>query len=393
MATHKEIRSFFYDEDMKEITDFLLKRYEPTKLSKLDILNLIYPVIKDNYLQMMSSKKIDFNILMKADNVIRRYLFPKSYIKGKEFGNLHKEFKNGNKKAFEMLLERNLHFPSLALSKLNYDSPFDEDLFEEGIILLMKYMKKYKDSDTYHFQVYLNRYLTCSLNSKIKEKYSDYEEVDINFLKPNTCIFYYEDDSNFDYDNVSIIFEKEELNFIKNFIIKAPGLSFLEKTSMMAKFGLIGRCSISYNELSKCFDCEKQNIQKAGSNGILKIKKIYHNCSSFEIENYDKYSNYGLCDYLLSDKNIVFNCMDNLTKEELTLIKYVWGNDFSAIKNLDNISFTKEQVILYYKAIAKIYKNIKIFISNSKKVISSDNKWIHAYQIYNEEKGQAFIKK
>ena len=37
----------------------------------------------------------------------------------------------------------------------------------------------------------------------------------------------------------------------------------------------------------------------------------------------------------------------------------VWGNDFTSIKELSNINFSKEDLIEYYNAIGKLFRSIQ----------------------------------
>lgn len=391
MATHKEIRSFFYREDMIEITDFLLKRYEPTNLDKLDILCIIYPVIKKHYKELTPDEKVSLDILKKTDDVIRRHLFPKSYVQKESCDKLFDKWVKGDIKSFDKLVERNLHLPSLTLSRLEYSSPFDEDLFEIAIETLILNIKKYDKAYSKCISSYLNDKVYKALASKVKERNKNNQEkkIDLSSLKPNTVILHYSDSSDssdYGYDNVNDYVETESFNLFKKNILKTPYLSFLEKTSIMAKFGFINNFDITYKELAICFNTSYQNLQIAIKKGLKKLQE-HKNINNV---NYD----YSLFEYFSTDKRIVLICMSNLSTEQVELLKCVWGEDFYNLKKLEDVNFTEEQVVLYYKAIATIYNQIKKCKSNIKNTIVSDNKNIYIYETgNNQEKGQAFIKK
>jgi len=380
MATHKEIRRFFYKEEMIEKTNFLLKRYEPTNLDELDILRIIYPVVKDYYSEIISNKKINYNILKRSDDAIRRYLFPKSYIQKESCDKIYDKWKKGDIKAFDKLIERNLHLPSLILSRLGYFSPFDEDLFEIGIEALILNIKKYDKSYSKCISSYLNDKVFKALASEIKEynKNMQEKEIDLLSLKPNTPILHYSDSDDGWYDNVNDYVEIKNVSLFRKNVLKTPYLTFLEKISIMARFGFINNLEISYKELAECLNAKHQNFEEAVNKGFLKLQKL-QNINNI---NYD----YSLFEFFLSDKRIVLYCMKDLQAEEMRLIKNVWGEDFINLKDFEDINFTKEQVLIYYKAISKIHKSIKTFMNNTK-----NNKI--GYEIFSDEEKEVQPKK
>ncbi len=337
---------------MKETTETLLKRYEPTNLDKLDILRVIYPVIK-------SKPELDEKVIEKVDDTIRRILFPKSYVQKESCDKIYEEWKQGDLNSFNKLVERNLHLPSLILSKIKFDSPFDNDLFEEGIILVILYLKKYNITYSTILSSYLNHSLIRPLTSMVKERYiKEDKEIYINSINSNPVLLTHKDD--YYYECVNDFIEKDNFNLIKDILFKTSHLSFLEKTVLMATLGLINDFPIKSVELAQYFGCVPQNINQALKNALSKVEKLKCMQTSPEIYNYNIKFKYSIFKYFCSDKKIVLNCMDDLDQEEIELIKYVWGNDFSSMKNLSDINFTSEQVVIYYKAIAKIYKNIKM---------------------------------
>lgn len=365
MATHREIRRFFYSEDMIEITDFLLKRYEPTNLSKLDILRVIYPTIIKLYKLDIEEQEFKQEVVKKIDIEIIQYVL---LLRGNKesFNVLYKKWKSGNEKDFLNLLKKASHLIWLELIDLEYENPFSEELFQEGIIILINLIKKYKISYKSPFNVYLTHGLKTRLITVIN-KYKRFEnDMNINYIISNTSSVNYMDDNCIKYDNVNEFVNKSELVLIKNILFKTSYLSFLEKTTVMAKFGFINNFSISYSNLAKYFGCLPQNINQIGLNALSKIKKLQYDekyCLKYKAK---VASNYSLFEYFSSDKRIVLICMSNLSSEQVELLKYVWGEDFYNLKKLEDIDFTEEQVVLYYKAIATIYKSIKILIDDFK---------------------------
>ncbi len=90
---------------------------------------------------------------------------------------------------------------------------------------------------------------------------------------------------------------------------------------------------------------------------LSKLRKVY---SLKLYEDKDTYKRRNdLFSFMGTSKEIVLYEMKCLNKKEIKLIKMVWGDDFTSLKKLSNINFSKDDLIIYYNAIGKLFRNIQ----------------------------------
>lgn len=376
MLTHKEIKNFFYSEDMRKITDSLLKRYEPTNLDKLDILRVIYPAVINLYKLDIEEKEFKKRIIEKADEIIMNHLFP-HYNNNQEESSekIYERWKNGDNGALYELLEKNQHLISLTLITLQYDDPFSEDLYQEGFKILINLIKEYDKNSLTPFTAYLNPKLKRKIKRVIKEhKRNMQAEEKYSYISSiNGSILTYKD---YDaYNNIDVFINREYLKFIKQFLMKTSYLNFMEKVIVSAKLGFINEVVINSSILLRNFDYTRQNIKRVLDIALNKIRMLKQNESYFKLYEEDIKKDHSLFEHLPFNKKEILEYLNLLEPNEIWLLKQVWSNDFSALSNLDNINLNEEQVILYYKVISKIYNNLnkEISIYDRKKNISNNS--------------------
>lgn len=283
---------------------------------------------------------------------------------------LYENWKNKDENAFKELINKNLHLIDLTLKKLEFNDKIKDDIYQEGVIILINLIKKYDSSSKVPINIYLNKGLNQEL-SKLIKKYDINDKVSrTSNTNQDDNLPMYKDADEY-YDNINDYVEKENLNNMKSFIFKTSYLNFTEKLVLMAHFGFINDFSISYNELSKYFGFTRSYVQKISSNALIKIKKLKINKNIYE-QYKEEINNFSFYDFMQVDKTICEYAMRDLTILEKSLIKSVWKNNLSSMNKLEDINFDKNQVIMYYSALIKIYKNIKKVI----KEINSNTKII-----------------
>lgn len=284
---------------------------------------------------------------------------------------LYKNWKIYNdESAFKELINKNIHLIDLSLKKLEFNDKIEDDLYQEGVIILINLIKKYDSSSKVPFNIYLNKGLNQEL-LKVIRKYDMNNKVSrtSNITQDDNLPMYKDADEY--YDNIYDYIEKENLKTMKDFIFKTSYLNFKEKLVLMAHFGFINDFSISYAEFSKYFGFSKSYVQKISSNALIKIKKLKINKNIYE-QYKEEINNFSFYDFMQADKTICEYAMEDLTILEKSLIKCVWKDDFSSMNNLENVNFNEKQVIMYYSILIKIYNSIKKVI----KEINSNNKII-----------------
>ena len=270
---------------------------------------------------------------------------------------LYKNWKNKDENSFKELINKNIHLIDLTLKKLEFNDNIKDDLYQEGVIILINLIKKYDSSSKVPINIYLNKGLNQEL-SKLIKKYSMNDKVGrTSNTNLDDNLPTYMDDEEY-YDNIDDYVEKENLNDMKSFIFKTFYLNFTEKLVLMAHFGFINDFSISYTEFSKLLGCTKSNVQRIASNALIKIEKLKIDKNIYE-QYKDEINNFSFYDFMHADETICEYAMENLTSLEKSLIKIVWNDDLSSMNKLENINFNDKQVIMYYSALIKIHQNIK----------------------------------
>lgn len=262
---------------------------------------------------------------------------------------LLEEYKNGNEKAYEELIKNNLYIVRNVLSRKKYNKQDEEDLLQEGMILLASYIKKYSfDSKSYDS---LKHYLLNTINMRYDAVIKKYDKERIGKLETLNM--------NVEFQLCDFIVEmenKELINEMKDFIVKTDYFTFLQKNTLISK-GFINELVLSDTNLANAFKVSSNNFYIKNMDALSKLRRAY---SLKLYEDKDTYKRRNdLFSFMGTSKEIVLYEMKCLNKREIKLIKTVWGNDFSSIKELRNINFSKEDLIEYYNAIGKLFRNIQ----------------------------------
>ena len=249
--------------------------------------------------------------------------------------------KKGDKKAFEQLVNNNMYLVEHYLNKNIYNKNDKDDILQEGYILLLELIKEYINKDS-------KDNLNLFLHNKIKAKIG-------NILKKyNNTDSMQECNINTSFDIVIATEQKELIDTLKNIIVGTNTFTFMQKNTLLAKLGFIKNKILTDKELADAFNCSPNNfyIKYIDSTGKLRrlmskgIKKenIYH---------------MDLSSYFETSKEILIDVInESLDKEEISLLKIVWGDDFGNFNKLEDITLTEEDVIDYYKVIGKLYNII-----------------------------------
>ena len=262
---------------------------------------------------------------------------------------LLEEYENGNEKALEELIKNILYIIKNVLDRKKHDKNDEEDLVQEGMILLANYIKKYLfDSQT---EISLKQYLSNSLNMRFDTIINKYNK---NRLQENDNLIEYDEKSSYDF--ISEMENMELIKELKNFIVKTNYFTFLQKNILISK-GFINEIVLSETDLSNAFNTSYQNFYVKKTYAASKLKKAYFSKIYQDKDEYKR--NDDLFSFMETSKEIVLYEMKHLNKREIKLIKMVWGNDFTSIKELSNINFSKEDLIEYYNAIGKLFRSIQ----------------------------------
>lgn len=251
------------------------------------------------------------------------------------------EAKKGDKKAFEQLVNNNMYLVEHYLNKNIYNKNDKDDILQEGYLLLLELIKEYINKD-------IKDNLNLFLHKKIKVKIG-------NILKKyNNTDSMQECNINTSFDIVVATEQKELIDMLKNIIVGTNTFTFMQKNTLLAKLGFIKNKPLTDDELAKAFNCSRNNfyikyidstgkLRRLMSKGIKK-QKIYH---------------MDLSSYFETSKEILIDVInESLDKEEINLLKIVWGDDFANFNKLEDITLTEEDVIDYYKVIGKLYNII-----------------------------------
>ncbi len=168
-----------------------------------------------------------------------------------------------------------------------------------------------------------------------------------------------------EYDFISKTEEEELVNEITNFIFNSNYFTFMQKTVLMARLGFINNRVLTFKEVATAFGCSENNIYNKYLNSIKKLRKAV---LSGKIDLSNIHHQMDFFNYFSTIKEVVMYHMNELSEDEIQLIKMVWKDDFSSMINFSDIAMDDKQVVTYYEAIGKLYN--KITSEDSVKIIS-----------------------
>lgn len=158
----------------------------------------------------------------------------------------------------------------------------------------------------------------------------------------------YVDDCVFCKENLSDKLSKKAIVYI----LGSSNYTFMQKTVVMAKLGLINNYVIRDTDLARALGCSQNNVwlKKMKLEGMISTAKSIVDHKQYKIDCKD------LFDYIGFSSDIGLYFLNKLDEEEIKLIQYIWGEDFEKLQNISNINLTKQQILKYYSAVGKLHK-------------------------------------
>lgn len=259
---------------------------------------------------------------------------------------LIKEYKNGNKEALNILINKYLYLPELKLSAFNYNKKYEEELLQMGYEKLIILIKDFIDKD-------LNLALSTHLHSGLYSYYSTHISLfDVQKEIPCGINYVYVDG-----DFIDDIENKEILNIIKDMIFKTNYFTIEEKLSLIAKYGLINSYAINNTQMSKIMDCSSERIRQRLLKAKEKLNTIY-NYKTHKIYEENNNFNTDIFSFLQTSSEIVLYFIKKLSKDKIAILKKVWSEDLNHLKDLDNIDLSDDEIIEFLK----IMRNLQVQI-------------------------------
>ena len=244
-----------------------------------------------------------------------------------------------NKVEFNKIVIDHLHLVYFYLEKENVKN---DDIKQDAYIILINCVRNYfKEKKNDDIDLFLNENLREKLNDLIAKK-----EKGKNI---NNNAFYIDDDF------ITKLEEKEYVNSLEKFMFNTTYFTFMQKTILMAKLGFIGNYVLKNSELAKALNCTSTNIYNKYIDCIYKLKRAVYYKRTEKDYNYSP----DLFMYFNTSKEIVIDLMKKcLNEKEISVLKQVWGDDFSSLNHFDDIKLSKDEIITYYNAIGKLYDAI-----------------------------------
>ena len=242
------------------------------------------------------------------------------------------------------LATNNFYLIERILKKENYDKTYEEDIIQDCFVALIELITKYKRECKVG---YLSTYVQNRLPNIIKNIIKKYDVIYTDDL-PSGDLTYKDD---FVYEIEKNMYAKH----LEKFIFNTNYFTFMQKTTLMAKLGFLNNLVLTDQELGSMFNCSRNNFYIKFMDSKSKLRRAV---SSKENESNYEY-HYDLFSYFNTAKEIVLNVIkENLNNDEVNLLKLVWSDDFSHLKDFNEIDITDEEVISYYNVIAKLYNII-----------------------------------
>ena len=192
-----------------------------------------------------------------------------------------KDYQQGNLKAREILIERNLRLVKYLIYKNYSEVPYDkEELFSIDIIGLIKAIDSYKTDKLIKFTTYASKCINNEILMYLRKNNNQ-----LNHISMETSIIQtFENDEiyikNIIKDDSKDIVEeyekKEEYEIVRNIVNSLPDN---DKLIIMLYFGFIDDKRLTQRQISKITGIEQSLISR-------KIKKIITTISN-ELKNYD----------------------------------------------------------------------------------------------------------
>ena len=258
---------------------------------------------------------------------------------------IEKSCKLDDKSKINEIFKKYMYLVEMSLNKFDYDKQDYEDLLQDGyerlIILIKKYiLGTYKHS----LNIYLNNSLKHYYKTRIKKMHKEEENFYLNYV-----------DSNKD-DFITKLEEKEYIGKLEEFLFETYYLTFLQKNIIMARIGYINNIMIDDHELASAFSCSSSNINHQFNCWMqVNLPRRFRNRVSFK-NNYSHFTD--LFSFFETTEEIVRYFINDLTLDEIMLLKKVWGNNYDNIKGIKYANIGKEEVIEYYTVIHKLYDKI-----------------------------------
>ncbi len=256
------------------------------------------------------------------------------------------EYKNGNKEALNILINKYLYLPELKLSAFNYDEKYEEDLLQIGYEKLIILIKDFINKD-------LNLTLSTYLHTGLYSYYCTHISLfDVQKEIPCGINYVYVDE-----DFIDNIESKEILKIIKDMIFKTNYFTIEERLSLIAKYGLIAGYSINNTQMSKIMNCSPERVRQR----LLKAKEKLNTISNFKTHKiYEEKNNFNtdIFSFLQTSDELVLYFIKKLSEDEITLLKKVWSEDLKHLKDLDNIDLNDDEIIEFLKIMRNLQVNI-----------------------------------
>lgn len=232
-----------------------------------------------------------------------------------------------------------------AMSDLSYDSSLTMDLYNDGYLILISTLNEHKKNGMDVYKANLKRKLKNGLERKIEQYTKE------SIPKENK-----QNDFN------DIIETKDTINNIMYNMMSESKLTLLQKTVLFVCLK-----AESFEDTKDKYDSFLSKLTKNSSNSNQSIYETYKKAlckirDQYKLETINKYtdSDFSLFRHIRCRKEIVMTSfIDGLNTDETDALKLVWGEDFSKLKNFDEILMNEKQLLDYASAIRKLYDNIK----------------------------------
>ena len=324
MIKNRDIEGIICKE--KNITNTIIKMYWQTGLTNNEIKSVAAP-----YINLYNEGLINLNQLFDyvEEEIEKRILY-----KNTKISDTSKDEINN----YSYLIEE-------VMSELSYDSSLTMDLYNDGYLILISTLNEYKKNGMDVYKANLKRKLKNGLERKIEQ----YTKESIS--KENK-----QNDFN------DTIETKDTINNIMYNIMSGSNLTLLQKTVLFVCLK-----AESFEDTKDKYDSFLSKLTKNSGNSKQSIFRIYKRAlckirDQYELETMNKYtdSDFSLFRHIRCGKEIVMTSfIDELNTDELDALKLVWGEDFSKLKNFDEILMNEKQLLDYASAIRKLYDNIK----------------------------------
>ena len=419
--------------DIKKLcSNETFKRIISTVVSNLQLLSLdtnyLNDVFKSKNISFLISNFYNDNKILHANHKDNPNYY--SLLSEQEFNYFFDKYKNGDKNALEVIIERNIRLVRKVAEKyLNLGLEYD-DLVQEGLLGLITSLQKFEKDKNVKFSSYAYFWIKCYMLRAIRSKgkqvripadlleksrkfMRDYYSFNGSYptkevlaqnlnLKDDTAealLRFYGDTLSIDqiiedaYEREENVYGSYDMNFedicmkhdlfdkVKE-IYESNLLNEKEKDILKRRFGLFNSDAETLLELGHRYNVSYEAIRRRIISILNKIKNSdnlfnFSSCLDLEINNssIEKQKYKTLYDYLnTTNKDLVNKIVDELDSSKKDVLKHLFGSDYKSILNKDA---RKEDIDLFFNS---IISDIVFSMQNSKKEIKDDsviNKWIN----------------